>query len=422
MLSTLVAPALGSATAGYLIGGIVLGIAALSIVFPLIKPTLHLPGNAEEWTAPFNEKEWTSGIRKQVQKKIAETLRRGKHPLLIGPSRVGKSLTAYAFAQAVKRGEHRGFKGMRVFHYSAADLAKRKPSFLGGNNDILDQISNAMGRHRNNTILVFDEIHAACQTDSNLAEQFKQFLERGGRFPHVIGITTEEEYERYVKPNRALTLRFEKIIIENSNEDETFEVMLKTLFQDPSQHVTDDSVLKYIFQKASAEDSAPQPQTSTDILQKCMDHISQSQISESPQKRTMSVIGEKIRGLGLQTDAGDQISRLKEELSRLETEIMRSEQSRTRLFQLKATFDQTVENMYRMIWKVATLAPTTRKVQRNQKLLLLLRRHLIPMMQAVLTEKSRELGIQMFIDKSVVDMAAVEKKPPCPKARGSEEH
>ena len=235
MISAMIIPLLGAAFPSMLIGGILLSIAALSIIWPYIKPIAsHLPANAENWTRQVQKGGIAAQGRKESLDDIAGILKMNRHAILVGPSRIGKSLTAKAFALAVERGDYPELKGKIVFRINTSDLVGQKASFLGGGNNILKKISEAMGRHRRQIILVLDEIHMACKNNEKIADQLKTFLDDGGEFPHVIGITTEEEYEEHVKDNNAFSLRFDKVEIKSTSQDETLKILGDTLLKSSS--------------------------------------------------------------------------------------------------------------------------------------------------------------------------------------------
>ncbi|MBI3901097.1 MAG: AAA family ATPase, partial [Chlamydiia bacterium] len=250
MITAMILPLLGASTGGLIIGGTLLGIAALSAIWPLIKPrTIHLPANAENWTQYVQKRGFVAQGRKESLDEIANIIKMNRHAILVGPSRVGKSLTAKAFAQAVERGDYPELKGKVVFRINTTDLVGQTASFLGGGNDILNKISAAMGRHRNDIILVLDEIHMACKNNEKLADQLKTFLDEDGEFPHVIGITTEEEYDKHVKDNNAFSLRFDRVDIKNTSQDETLKILGDTLLRNRSKPLMKEGALNQIYAK-----------------------------------------------------------------------------------------------------------------------------------------------------------------------------
>ena len=154
--------------------------------------------------------------RKESLDEMANIIKMNRHPILIGSSYVGKTLTAKAFALAIERGDYPELKGKIVFRINTADLISQKAEI-----NILNKISEMMGRHRQDIILVLDDIHLAYKNNEKIAEQLKLFLDENGAFPHVIGITTNKEYDNYIKDNNHFSLRFDRVNIENTSQNET---------------------------------------------------------------------------------------------------------------------------------------------------------------------------------------------------------
>ena len=172
------------------------------------------------WTQEVRNGTIVYSGRKESLDEIAAIIKRNRHPILIGPSRTGKSATAKAFAKAIERGDYPELKGMSVFYINTATICNFKEGYTQtGASMVLNHICKQMGRHADKIIIVFDEIHNACKETSNLAEILKPYLDEHGRLPHIIGITTEQEYNTNVKRNVAFSNRFDKVDIKNTEEE-----------------------------------------------------------------------------------------------------------------------------------------------------------------------------------------------------------
>jgi len=402
MLMTMLMPIVGLTAASMGIGGFFLVLFLLSLVWPYIKPMPHtLPANAENWTQQIKQGGFVGQGRKEAFDRIATTLKTGRHPILVGASRVGKSLTAKGFAQAVARGDYPELKGKVVFRINTADLLDQKPSFLGGGNNILQQISHAMGRHRKNIILVLDEVHMACKNNSTISDLLKTFLEEGGEFAHVIGITTDEEYA-YVAGNDAFSKRFERVNIENTNEDETLRILSDAVLKSPQRPLLEKGILSYIYEKTS-DTQMPQPTTALKVLQKCMQQTSRTQ--QSAKEKEMISISTQIASLKSQGVAYRTVSQelrekrvaLQQKLTQLEEEQSKEQGDLNHLFQLKERLAKTKTLLYRTQLQMAR-NPSERQATRLQ-----LTRWLVDVMESTFKEKAETLEIQGIIDQSLVD-------------------
>jgi ATP-dependent Clp protease ATP-binding subunit ClpA len=402
MLMTMLMPIVGLQAASMGIGSFFLVLFVLSFIWPYIKPMpQNLPANAENWTQQIKQGGFVGQGRKEAFDGIANILKTGRHPILVGPSRVGKSLTAKGFAQAVARGDYPELKGKVVFRINTADLLDQKPSFLGGGNNILQQISVAMGRYRKNIILVLDEVHMACKNNSTISDMLKTFLEEGGEFAHVIGITTDEEYA-HVAGNNAFSLRFERVNIENTNEDETLRILSDAVLKSAQRPLLEEGILSTIYEKTN-DAQAPQPTTALKLLKKCLNQTSRSQ--QSTKEKEIIHIGNQIARLKSQCSAYRSMTRLEQakmaelqqKLARLEEERRNEQRQLDQLFQAKERLEKMTTLLYHTVIQTAR-KPTVRQASRLQ-----LTRLLVDVMKASFKEKAQSLGIRVIVDRPLVD-------------------
>jgi ATP-dependent Clp protease ATP-binding subunit ClpA len=403
MLMTMLMPIVGLPAASIAIGGFFLTLFVLSFLWPCIKPMpQHLPANAENWTQQIKQGGCVGQGRKQAFDAIANILKMNRHPILVGPSRVGKSLTAKGFAQAIARGDYPELKGKVVFRINTADLLDQKPSFLGGGNNILQQISLAMGRHRKNIILVLDEIHMACKNNEKISDMLKTFLEEGGEFAHVIGITTEEEYV-HVAANTAFSLRFDRVNIENTNREETLRILADAALKSVQRPLLEEGILSYIYDK-TCDIEAPQPTTALKLLKKCINQTSKTQKS-STEEEGMRVDNEihslKAQGSAyrkMPQEVQEKLTALKEQRVRLEASQRAEQRALGQLFQSKELLEKIKTHYYRSVIQTASGQLTN-----PQATHLHLTHLLIEVLETAIKEKSQALGIKGVVDRSLVD-------------------
>lgn len=409
MISSMVLPLIGLAEGGLVVGGILLAITALSIIWPHIKPMpTHLPANAKNWTKQIQQGTQIVQGRKESLDEIANILKMNRHPILVGPSRVGKSLTAKAFAQAIERGDYPEFKGMKVFRINATDFLDQKPSFLGGGNNILKMISDEMGRYRHRIILVLDEVHKACQ--GNIADQLKTFLDEGGEFPHVIGITTNEEYVRYVKDNNAFSLRFDPVAIKNTSVDETLKILSDEILINRSNPIIEQETLEYIYNQSGVAE-APQPSSSIKLLKKCIIRTGKLQLSPTEKRineltnHIFSIHAQSAATRGRKKEIRNDILALKKELAERKEQFIEEKKEAANLFRFKDVLDQAAKETYRTVLKASKISH--KKLNFNdEKLLkrfLLTHEILYPLLETYIKAKSKDLNINIVIDQDLID-------------------
>ena len=407
MITTMLVPILGPSTAALVVGGTIFGISAISIIWPFIKPiTTHLPANAENWTKQVCS---VAQGRKESLDAIDEIIEMNRHALLVGPSRVGKSLTAKAFARAVERGDYPKLKGMVVFRINTTDLVDQKASFLGGGNSILNKISREMGRHRDRIILVLDEIHSGCKPGVQIADQLKTFLDEHGEFPHVIGITTEREYEEYVQKNVPFSRRFEKVDIKNTTEEETLKILYDIVLKSHSKPIIKPDAINRIYEKSSSLRDSQQPADSIRILERCI--IETEKIGKSPAEKEMREVDSKISCLTAQVAAcrGYGITRAYVELDRRRKELQdmlsKEKEKLGALSKSKELLNLVTKDVNLMVIKVDAIAKKSLPSNniKELKLFILLHHFLGKMLESRIEETARELGVKASITKELVD-------------------
>jgi ATP-dependent Clp protease ATP-binding subunit ClpA len=414
MVTTIIIPILGGAKVGLIIGGIFLTIAALSIIWPWIKPkTTHLPANAENWTKEVQNGCFVAQGRKESLDEIAHIMKIHGHAILVGPSRVGKSLTAKAFVQAIENGEYPELKGKVVFRINTTEILSQKVSLQGGANNMLNKISTTMGRHRDDIILVLDEIHMACKNKEKIADQLKTFLDENGEFPHVIGITTQKEYDEHVKDNDAFSLRFDKVTIENTSRDETLKILADTVLRSHAKPLIKEDALDQIYDKSCEVKDAPQPATSIKLLKKCINRTGKTQ--KSPTEDKIIEVSNKILSLRSQAAVCRGRKKEKVQITLLEKNVMELKETQSKeqkelkkLFKSKDLLDRVTKETYASALKISTLTHKKLHAKNEQQLktFLLLHEFLGRALESHIEETAKTLGIKVVIDKELIDEVA----------------
>ena len=418
LLISLIGTVVGSATIGWTI----FSIAGLSLIYPYFRPTPFYLPKAVNLTKLLQQGQLAvSQGRKKSLDEIAHTLLASTkvktHPLLIGRSGVGKTETVKSFVQAIERGDYPELKGKQVFYFNTADLVKSS-EILQSENKILSKISEAIGRHRNNIILVFDEIHLACQTDQQVfGEQLKTMLDPGSaNLPYVIGITTEEEFYRDIyKNNGAFARRFKRINIENTDSSETLAILTNTFLQQAPKLILENGALSSLLEKTKAAFSlnAPEPITSLKILSQCIQRTAESQKSILEEKveqvriQIQSLHAQEAAGQGnalLPYQRGQQIQHLENELRQLEQNLQREQEERNRFFQLRDRLAESKMATFKTVVKIANLKQHAVSTNNNSLTSFLLISHfLAPCLEKCVCQEASRLGIKTAIDSTLID-------------------
>lgn len=419
-ISTLLLPVLGATLATAIVGGTLLGTTTLSLLFPYIRPApSHLP-KATNWTKQYRQGELIAPTgRKETLDAIAALIsssaRVKTHPMLIGKSGIGKTETAKAFVQAIERGDYPELKGKQVFYFNMADLVQGA-EVLTGENKILANIDRAMGSHRDDMILIFDEIQLACQKETaTIGEQLKTMLDPGnGRFPHVIGITTEEEYYRDIYLNNsAFARRFRRINIENPTPAETLEILTNTAVQLAPQVLIAEGAMEMLVAKTKAAfPTAPEPITPLKILTKCLQKAADSQKSSlAKQTEDLRIQIRSIHAQGSATQGESLLPyRHREELVKLQKELEQlclcQEKQESELSHFFRHRDELLAS------KKETFRTALSVLKEEEKKLaaFLLRTHFFaPAQIESLLHEAKRLGIRTILDASLID-AVIEEE------------
>ena len=192
--------------------------------------------------------------REREIERLAQILSRRKknNPILIGEPGVGKSAIAEGLAnRIVQRKVSRVLFGKRVVTLDLASIVagtKYRGQFEERMKAILNELSKT-----SSIILFIDEIHtivgAGGATGSlDAANMLKPALARGDI--QCIGATTLDEYRQHIEKDGALERRFQKIMVEPTNAEETVEILNNIKERYEEHHnvtYTDDAIKACVF-------------------------------------------------------------------------------------------------------------------------------------------------------------------------------
>ena len=191
-------------------------------------PVLDNFGRDMTALAESNKLDPVIGRDKEIQR-VSQILSRRKknNPLLIGEPGVGKSAIAEGLAlRIIQKKVSRILYGKRVITLDLASLVAGT-KYRGQFEERMKAVMNELEKNRN-IILFIDEIHtivgAGGATGSlDASNMFKPALARGEI--QCIGATTLNEYSQHIEKDGALERRFQKILVEETNKDETIEIL-----------------------------------------------------------------------------------------------------------------------------------------------------------------------------------------------------
>src|SRR5437763_3750938 len=168
------------------------------------------------------------GREKEIER-VSQILSRRKknNPILIGEPCVSKSAIAEGLAlRIVQRKVSRVLFGKRIVTLDLASLVAGT-KYRGQFEERMKAVMNELEKSPD-VILFIDEIHTiigagGASGSLDASNMFKPALARGEI--QCIGATTLDEYRQYIEKDGALDRRFQRVLVEPANMDESMEIL-----------------------------------------------------------------------------------------------------------------------------------------------------------------------------------------------------
>ena len=166
----------------------------------------------------------------EIKKLMIVLLTPEKSALLVGKPGIGKTAIVEGLAYLIQRNEVPvALQGYRVLKFSSASLTGTMK--VGGKTELVISVLVSELKKLSKTIIFIDEVHTLIGGSSDgpmdLANILKPGLDRGEL--KAIGATTTIEYDTYIVRDRAFLRRFEKIDIEEPDEETTVKILMGSL-------------------------------------------------------------------------------------------------------------------------------------------------------------------------------------------------
>ncbi|HFZ6633238.1 TPA: ATP-dependent Clp protease ATP-binding subunit [Streptococcus agalactiae] len=151
------------------------------------------------------------------------------NPVLVGDAGVGKTALAYGLAQRIANGnipyELRDMRVLELDMMSVVAGTRFRGDFEERMNQIIADIEED-----GHIILFIDELHTIMGSGSGIdstldaANILKPALARGTL--RTVGAITQEEYQKHIEKDAALSRRFAKVLVEEPNLEDAYEILL----------------------------------------------------------------------------------------------------------------------------------------------------------------------------------------------------
>jgi ATP-dependent Clp protease ATP-binding subunit ClpC len=211
-------------------------------------PALDSFGRDLTELAKQNKLDPVIGREREIERAIQVLCRRTKNnPVLLGEAGVGKTAIVEGFAQRVISGNVPEILCDKRIVVLDLAMMVAGTKYRGQFEERIKAVMNEVRRDKN-TILFIDELHTlvgagGAEGAIDAANVLKPALSRGEI--QCIGATTFDEYRKYIEKDNALARRFQEIVVDPTNKQETIEI-LKGLRERYEEHhrvqITDDAV------------------------------------------------------------------------------------------------------------------------------------------------------------------------------------
>ncbi len=270
------------------------------------------------------------GRAREIDRVIQILSRRTKNnPALIGEPGVGKTAIVEGLAQRIVAGEvPDSLRGKRVVSLDMGALVagtKYRGQFEERLKKVVDEIKETR------CILFIDEFHTiigagGAEGTLDAANILKPALSRGEL--QTIGATTLDEYRKYIERDAALERRFQPVMVDQPNEEDTISILrgIKSRYEDFHQlQISDEALVAAAYLSSRYVPDRFLPDKAIDLIDEAAARVRMTRSS------TPSALRDSLRGL-------EAISKeIESALAQNQTELVETLQERADILKARVT-------------------------------------------------------------------------------------
>jgi hypothetical protein len=391
---------------------VAIGLVVLTILHTQFKPASRtIPGGENLTQLQRQGKLPQVSGRSLEEQEVINAIAVGHNVMVRGKSGSGKTELIKGVVAALQKDPV--LKHKMVIYFNTAKLAAGNPSIFNTEH-VLDAICEAMGDHFREYIFVFDEIHAAFSAnDKSFPEQMKTKInDENAPFPLVIGITTRQEYDKYINPpehpQTAFIRRFRKTVdLENPSDQNTASILKNRLNAKAPSVTLEKGALNYIIEqtKKRLSPDAVQPGSSLFVLEKCLAHTKLKYFTE--QAKNAANLSNRVTSLDaeIQSDLtdnsldaeGDAVRELEESVGKLGKE----ETTKANLIAMQQTVLKIRKDLFKTAREAHQQPPGVKRNALFQRVTVI--RSCIPLLEQYICEQAEAAGVKAVINKKLID-------------------
>src|SRR5262245_50463739 len=259
--------------------------------------------------------------------------RRKNNPVLIGEAGVGKTAIVEGLAHRIVLGDvPQNLKDKTVVALDMGALiagTKYRGEFEDRLKAVLKEVSEASGR----VILFIDELHTvvgagAAEGAMDASNLLKPALARGEL--HCVGATTLDEYRKHIEKDPALERRFQPVIVQEPNVEDTISILRGLKERYESHHgvrITDDALIaaatlsdRYINDRFLPDKAIDLVDEAASRLRMEIDSMP-AEIDEATRQLTRMQIEATALGRETSSDSKQRLDELKRQIADREEEV-----------------------------------------------------------------------------------------------------